>query len=692
MQSPSWYARRLRAMSVSEVLRRGVHALRNQADRIRLAKGAPRRLVAKLVDPNGTSTDAGWPCGFPPPGAWRGASEGESLTTWLERLHAQAERAKSHRFTIFDLEDHDLGDPIDWNHDPKSGTHAPMSFGPSINYRDVRVTGDCKFVWEPNRHHHLVVLGRAYRATGDIRYARAVADQLRHWLDQCPFPLGMNWRSPLELGVRLINWVWALDLIRDAGAIDAPLRARILESVALHVWEISRKYSHNSSANNHLIGEAAGIWIAACYFGSLRKAAWYRRQSSAILCEQILRQTHSDGGGREQALGYHMFVLQFFLLAGLVARRVGADWPRSFWDRLERMFEFLAALAGGGRDLPMFGDCDDGYVLDLGGGPRQERAWLCVGAILFQRTDWKPAAGDYSEAAYWLLGPESRGEYERLAGEDRPRLESRAFRATGLYLLQSGHHGAPDRISVVFDCAPLGYGPLAAHGHADALSFTLRAFGVDVFVDPGTYDYFSYPQWRNYFRSTRAHNSVEIDGADQSEMLGPFLWGARAQATCLAWEPGPGGGRVVGEHDGYRRLPDPVIHRRTLELDGNERRLTVRDEIHASKRHEIVVYFHLSETCRIREVKENRFQIDAGPGPLTLIGDPRLQFEVLTGGAAPGAGWVSRGYHRKARSTTLVGRCRADGTIFLENEVRIGVSYKSEEARAFGKVSSEAPC
>ena len=106
------------------------------------------------------------------------------------------------------------------------------------------MTGDCKLVWEPNRHHHLVVLGRAYRATGDVRYAQAVVEQLQSWLDQCPFGHGMNWRSPLELAIRLINWVWALDLIREAGLLTGRAAARApLHAAWLHLWEIARKFS-----------------------------------------------------------------------------------------------------------------------------------------------------------------------------------------------------------------------------------------------------------------------------------------------------------------------------------------------------------------------------------------------------------------------------------------------------------------
>jgi len=106
------------------------------------------------------------------------------------------------------------------------------------------------------------------------------------------------------------------------------------------------------------------------------------------------------------------------------------------------------------------------------------------------------------------------------------------------------------------DCGELGLGAIAAHGHADALSLALRAFGTDVLVDPGTYDYFTHRAWRDHFRSTRATTRSRWT-AGQSEMLGLFLWGARARARCLRFEPAPGGGELVVEHDGYARLADP---------------------------------------------------------------------------------------------------------------------------------------
>ncbi|MBW1707070.1 MAG: alginate lyase family protein, partial [Deltaproteobacteria bacterium] len=593
---------------------------------------------------------------------------------WYGRLIREAEQLVRHKFSFFNLKDHYLGNPIDWNRDHASGKKASMLFAPSIDYRDFQVTGDCKLVWEPNRHHQLVVLGRAYRAGGDIRYAEEVVRQIESWLRQCPFGRGMNWRSPMELAIRLINWVWAIDLIRDSGALTGELRKRVLYSVYLHLWEITRKYSRGSSANNHLIGEAAGVFIATNYFSWLPDAPRWRKESRNILSREIIAQTYADGCTQEQALGYQLFVLQFFLVAGIVARRMGYDFPNAYWSRLEKMLEFVGALDEGGGNLTLFGDCDDGYVLDLGNGPGDVDGLLSVGAVLFGHPGFKNWAGSYPEVARWLLGGSSREQFAGITElNDDKQLESRAFPEAGYYLLQCGTRGSSDRVSILFDCGALGFKSIAAHGHADALSFTLRAFGVDVFVDPGTYDYFSFPEWREYFRSTRAHNTIVVDGIDQSEMSGSFMWGRKADARCIRWEPREGGGSVKGEHDGYARLKDPVVHRRTLNLDGESGTLTIRDEIVARETHEVSVYFHVSEFCSVSGLHTNTFEIAVGEGTVTLEMDQRLTVSTLTGSEKPIGGWVSRGYHQKVPGTTITGSGTFRGKASLVCRVKFGL-------------------
>jgi hypothetical protein len=664
MPSLTWYVRRLRAMSAGEVAWRAGNRLRDLWLGSRLALGLEPGLTTHhhdgIPDPGFRVCDVGV-------GDWRSTDRDEERA-WRERLVAEADQIARHRLTFFNLVDHHLGDPIDWNRDHESGRKARLRFAPLIDYRRFQTAGDAKVVWEPNRHHHLVVLGRAYRATGEIRYASAVVEQLESWLDQCPFGRGMNWRSPLELAIRLINWVWAVDLIRESGLVTGRFGSRLRESAHRHLWEITRKYSRGSSGNNHRIGEAAGVFVATSYFEGLDRDRRWWQESRRILSEEIIAQTYSDGGSREQATGYQVFALQLFLVAGVTARKLGQDFSPVYWSRLERMFEFLAALSEGGRP-PMIGDCDDGYVLDLG-RPRDVNGLFCIGSILFARPDFKALAGAYAEAARWLLTRTGRLDFDDVPSPPGPRLlASRALADSGYYLLQSGHIGQADRISVVFDCGALGFTAIAAHGHADALSFTLRAFGSDIFVDPGTFDYFTYPPWRAYFRSTRAHNTVVVDDRDQSTMLGPFLWSRPAPARCLTWEPAWQGGRVMGAHGGYRRLRDPVVHRRTLSLDAEERILTVCDDILARQSHKIAVSFHLAEDAVVWQEELNRYRIDVVAGTVWLEIDARLATQLLRGSEEPIAGWISRGYHRKVASTVLIARARFLGNVSLVHRV-----------------------
>jgi len=215
VQSFEWYLRRLRSMSPGEVLWRVRSKVRQAVDR-RLAP-LRRRPVAmcKLA----TTPEAMWTVrpevvGKYIPAVGAGLSSLLQGAAWRDALLERAQRIARNQLTLFDLEDHDLGPAIDWNYEYKARRKTPLVSAPLIDYRDYAETGDCKFVWEPSRHCHLVTLARAYRVSGGQEFARLVLEHIESWMDQCPYGLGMNWRSPLELGIRLINLVWALELIR----------------------------------------------------------------------------------------------------------------------------------------------------------------------------------------------------------------------------------------------------------------------------------------------------------------------------------------------------------------------------------------------------------------------------------------------------------------------------------------------
>ena len=167
----------------------------------------------------------------------------------------------------------------------------------------------------------------------------------------------------------------------------------------------------------------------------------------------------------------------------------------------------------------------------------------------------------------------------------------------GYYVL--GHElDTPREVRIVADAGRLGYLSIAAHGHADALSFTLSAGGEELLIDPGTFAYHTQKQWRDYFRGTSAHNTVRIDGQDQSIGAGNFLWLAHAPVRVLEFVSTAQFDRLVAEHDGYRRLADPVTHRRELRFDRATAAVTVVDELFGSASHAVEMFWHFARGLR----------------------------------------------------------------------------------------------
>jgi len=229
---------------------------------------------------------------------------------------------------------------------------------------------------------------------------------------------------------------------------------------------------------------------------------------------------------------------------------------------------------------------------------------------------------------------------------------SLAFDDAGLYVL-TNNRSRPDEIFCIADAGPLGFLSIAAHGHADALSFTMSVAGKRVLVDPGTGTYFADKSRREYFRGTRAHNTITVGGAHQSEYRGPFLWSHKATCVVREWKPEDSGGLLVAEHDGYLRLQPGVIHRRQLRLQ--QEALTVDDELLGSGSQLVEWRLHFAPQCVV-EVKAGVCTASWSGGELTIVLDPRLDWRVLQGDTF--GGWYSAGFNQVEASPTLCGSTR----------------------------------
>lgn len=595
---------------------------------------------------------------------------------------AAADRVVAGRFDVFALRDVDLGVPPRWNRDCKSGIEAPLSFGKLLDYRDPARVGDIKYLWEPNRHLHLVTLAQAAALSGRPIYGETIRAHLESWFDACPPGRGANWASALEPALRLINWSLAWQLLGGAdaplfrGAAGARFRERWLESVFQQMRFVAGHFSLYSSANNHLLGEAAGLFIAALtwpYWSYWPQARHWERRAQALLEREILLQNAPDGVNREQAVAYQHFVLDLLLFALLAGRRAGAVLAPACMRRIEAMLEFLASIMDAGGNVPMIGDSDDGLVARLApqAGFCRYRSLLASGAILFGRGEFKAKAGALDDKSRWLLGAAGERRYRELAAGGTLPIR-RAFPEGGYYILGRDFE-TPAEIRLLADAGPLGYPRIAAHGHADALSFTLSVAGLEFLIDPGTFAYHTQGPWRDYFRGTAAHNALRVDGRDQSESGGNFMWLRQAHAACRHWRGDARRDTFAGWHDGYRRLADPVLHLRRITFDKDARRILIEDMLRMSGEHRIELFFHVDERCAVEPAADGCVLRRAGATVRlrlpSLAGVPGAAIDFFAGSLEPIAGWVSRRFDDKQPTTTVRWQARLSGAAVLRSEI-----------------------
>ncbi len=647
MSGLRWKLNRLRTMGVAEIGYRVEQVAHARLEKLGVGRARPQAAEGASGRPIAETMGAGID-----PAPYRAA----------------ADRILSGRFKVFAL-DADLGFPPEWNTDPKTGTHAPMGFGKTLNYRDERVVGDIKYLWEPNRHLELVTLAQAYRLTGDLLYAEGCRTLVESWVAACPYPLGPNWTSSLEHSIRLVNWSFAWGLLGgDAsplfeGQSGRAFRETWLGSVRQHLHFIAGHFSKHSSANNHLLGEYLGLFVGSLTWPLWSESARWRAVAAKGFEEQALIQNAPDGVNREQAVYYQHEVMDMMLIAGLAARANGMDFAPPYWKRLERLCDFIAVFMDRGGNVPMIGDSDDALIVRLDPSPDFEpyRPLLAAGAILFGRGDLAAKAGRIDDKTRWL--------FPNIELPKATVRETRTAFPEGGYYLLGARFGSEDEVKAVIDCGPLGYLGIAAHGHADALSFTLSAFGAEWLIDPGTYAYHTQKAWRDYFRGTSAHNTIRVDGADQSEIGGAFMWLRKADAKLVAHDFD--GGLFEGEHDGYRRLADPVTHRRRIHYNAHDNEFRVRDRIVCRSSHDIEIYWQFSEMCDVR-LGEGGIEARVDGRRLTLACDaPGFTPALLIGSEAPIGGWVSRAFDVKVPATTGRWAGRIEGTAEIETILRL---------------------
>jgi heparinase II/III-like protein len=529
-----------------KVLQRVHYALDERGGYAR-AQRLEQDLVGRLVDNNGAHPVAEW---LSRPEAGRFWLPVRAARRWA-RAHctdadlAWAEAVVAGRYSLLGAQAAELGNPPRWHRDLYSGVEWPL--GRASRMPLARGDGsDIRTVWELSRCYHFVGLAKAYWRTGDPRFCTTFRGHVESWLDSNPTGFGANWRSPMDAAIRAANWTLAMLLFAEAGSLSSEFWIRLLTNLRVTARFVARHLEwHPLYRGNHYLSNAVGlIYVGALFRDDPSGAAWLRK-GVAILRREIDYQVCSDGVSGEASIGYHRLVTEFFTYGGEIAEaNLPGFLPAAYWRRLRSMYEFLAAYLDLRGNAPLLGDADDGRLhllcADAADQPRAHRLGL--------------------RPRYWP---------GRAPG-------SAAFREGGFYVLRSprGH--------CIVRCGPLGLHGAGSHDHNDQLAYELSLDGAPLISDSGTYAYTRDLSERYAFRSTAAHNAVQIAEDEQNPIRADRPWRVLADRTrsrCTEWVADAEGARFTGRHAGFSRRSSRALCYRTVSVTYATEGWTVRDRI-----------------------------------------------------------------------------------------------------------------
>ena len=405
---------------------------------------------------------------------------------------------------------------------------------------------DLKFIWEPARFGWAITLARAYAFSQNSDYANDFWNKTLRFLEIHPPNLGRQWQSAQEVAIRLMVMVFCDRVFAESSSTLLENRQRLWQAIAEHAQRIPPTLVYaRAQNNNHLISEAAGLYTAGLYLPDHPQASKWHEMGWRWLNWAFQHQIDEFGTYMQHSTNYHRLMLQLALYSDHLRRIAGdPEWQPMTLSRLAAATRWLWALMDPQTgQTPHLGAQDGAYLFPLSSlliNDYRPVVDAAAKAFLQQDIYGQP---DLAEMAEWFeLKATTTTPDRQPQAPDMLRVES----AEGRAFLHSAHF--TDRPS-----------------HADQLHVDLWWKGVNIALDPGSYRYQAPQPWDNALGTAHVHNTLTVDGNDQMQRSGRFLWLDWAQAQVIAHEVDQEGNlsRITAEHDGFIKLG--VLHQRTLE-------------------------------------------------------------------------------------------------------------------------------
>lgn len=490
----------------------------------------------------------------------------------------KADKICKHIFNLLGSDDVELGIKINWHQDFKTG----YQWKSKKYYKDIKIPygkADIKVPWELSRFQHVTILGQAYQMTGNEKYAQEFMEQIEGWISKNPPRFGVNWQCAMDVAIRSANWVVGYYYFKDSINNNTKFLIGFLKSLYQHGKHIIENLEYSKTlTSNHYLSDISGLLILSVTFSEFKEAEEWKKFCIRELVGEMEKQVYEDGCDFEASTCYHRLVLELFFFSTYIVvcnddsfdgnnymqiteKLFGCEYAQ----KLYKMFDAACYLIKPNGRMPQIGDNDSGQFFKL--YPRDildMRYLLALGAVFFNEAKWKIKEffQDREDVSEILLVYGEKGEelWDNLAWNNLSNINSKAFHDAGWYVMRDNKNYC------IISCGPNGQNGNGGHCHNDKLSFELCLDEKDIIVDPGTYVYTVDPHKRNEFRSTISHNTVTVNGKEQNR-IDPenlFFMSNDAPVKCLKWEVNDARDVFIGEHYGYKRFKNPLIHQREI--------------------------------------------------------------------------------------------------------------------------------
>lgn len=545
------------------------------------------------------------------------------------------------------------GFPPDWHKNPLTSHTIPFS----IHWSRINefAYGDIKAVWELSRFSFVYPLVRAYWRSRDEAYPEAFWKALESWREANPPNSGVNWKCGQEISLRLMAWIFGLYGFLHAPATSPERVASLAQMIAVSGQRIFRNISYAlSQRNNHGISEAVALWTIGLLFPEFSNAQEWKALGKTLIEGEGQRLVYDDGAFSQHSLNYHRLMLHDYLWAIRLGDLSGNSLSRDLKERIEKAGEFLSGLldhdSGKG---PNYGHNDGSLILPLTNcdygdyRPIIQSAWICFkGKRCFKKGPW-------DEEVLWLFGPGALdAEADALGQADLSAVTG------GYYTLRSEKGFAFIRCSSFID----------RPGQADMLHADIWWRGLNVAVDAGTYSYNAPAPWGNALARTAYHNTITVDGRDQMDQAGRFIWlpWLRARVDTASQSDAAALAYMEGHHDGYTRLKPPVAYRRGLLRIGPEHWL-VLDALSSPGIHEYRLQWLLADAPYLFEEKEGAIELSYnGRRYRVKVGGngSEIEYSLMRADPLTPRGWVSEHYYDLEPALSFVAAVHSPQQLF----------------------------